>query len=99
MIHSSKRVLGVKSLRYSQYLWKHKKNTSIEQDANAVLFIHSLSKDSDDFDDRFLKLIIAKNRNGSVGKILMNFKTNILRFREGEFVDGKVIELPLSQLN
>ena len=76
-----------------------KDSGSIEQDANAVLFIHSLSKDSDDFDDRFLKLIIAKNRNGSVGKILMNFKTNILRFREGEFVDGKVIELPLSKLN
>jgi replicative DNA helicase len=68
---------------------------SIEQDANAVMFIHSLSKDSDDYEDRYLKLIIAKNRNGSVGKIFMNFKPHMLRFRESESVDGRVIELPL----
>jgi replicative DNA helicase len=72
---------------------------SIEQDANAVIFIHSLSKDTDNFDDRYLKLLIAKNRNGSVGKVLMNFQPNVLRFREGEFDDsGKIHEHQLSSI-
>jgi len=71
---------------------------SVEQDANAVLFIHSLSKDTDDFDDKYVKLIIAKNRSGSVGKIFMNFKSNIMRFREGELDNGVLREYPLQEI-
>ena len=71
---------------------------SLEQDANSVLFLHKFGKESDNFENVFMTLYIAKNRNGSTGKVFFNFKPMYLRFREAELVDGKLHEFELDEV-
>lgn len=55
---------------------------TIEQDADAVIFIHRM--DSDDGDRRRMKLIVAKNRFGPTGHSLMDFYPAKMRFTAAE---------------
>ena len=60
---------------------------TIEQDATQVLFLHrEKTKESklgyrEDI-DRFLKILIAKNRNGAIGNIYMKFEADKMQFIE-----------------
>jgi replicative DNA helicase len=53
---------------------------SIEQDANAVLFLWSPGLGAAQAAN--LELIVAKNRNGATGEILLDFRGDTLRFAE-----------------
>lgn len=64
---------------------------SIEQDANVVMFLHQ--EEDTTHDDRFLKLILAKNRSGETGEIDIVFKTKTMTFVESEFRDGNFVQL------
>jgi replicative DNA helicase len=50
---------------------------SIEQDADAVILLHRERGSTD------CELILAKNRNGAVGKVRLEFDPKALRFKEG----------------
>lgn len=54
---------------------------SIEADANKILFLYCKDKnyDKQDWD---IDVLIAKNRNGDIGKLTFTFKRNILKFEE-----------------
>jgi len=58
------------------------KNTgNIEEDANIVVMLHS--EDGNElYNDREILLKITKNRGGRLGSVVMNFKANVMRFRE-----------------
>lgn len=58
------------------------KNTgNIEEDANIVVMLHS--EDGQElYSDRTIVLKITKNRGGRLGSVIMNFKANVMRFRE-----------------
>jgi len=53
---------------------------SIEQDANAVLFLWSPGLGAAQAAN--LELIVAKNRNGATGEVLLDFRGDTLRFAE-----------------
>nr|MBA3686424.1 AAA family ATPase [Planctomycetota bacterium] len=57
---------------------------TIEQDADAVMFIHHLKSDNQQAENecRKMKVIIAKNRFGPTGFTLMNFFPAKMRFSE-----------------
>ena len=73
-----------------------KSSGDLEQDANAVLFLHQ--EKETDLDDRFMELIIAKNRGGKIGKINIVFKTATMQFVESEYINGKFEQLNPSQI-
>jgi len=53
---------------------------SIEQDADNVLFLH-VPKDTDQSQDSFdIKVIVAKQRNGPTGYIMLKYFRNTFRF-------------------
>ena len=55
---------------------------SIEQDADVVLFIYRKTKANEDSDDRNMAdIIIAKHRNGPVGKVQLYFEENQVSFK------------------
>lgn len=59
----------------------------LEQDASQVIFLHREKKKEAAFNyrpdtDRFLKISIAKNRNGSIGYGFMKFAADIMTFYE-----------------
>lgn len=58
----------------------------IEQDADNVLFIHGEIETSERL------IIIAKNRNGKVGEIPMNYNGSKMAFTEAEYTSLKPIE-------
>ncbi len=72
---------------------------SIEQDASQVIFLHREKEKEEAFGyrediDRFLKVIIAKNRNGAIGICYMKFEADTMTFREvGK--DGLPLEITL----
>jgi replicative DNA helicase len=53
---------------------------SIEQDADAVIFIHRMDQNNDT--QRDMKIIIAKNRFGPTGHAFMHFRPAIMRFEQ-----------------
>lgn len=56
---------------------------SIEQDADAVLLLHSESReDAKDYEGTFTKVIVAKNRHGKAGKVDFTWYKNNGLFRE-----------------
>lgn len=56
---------------------------SIEQDADTVVFIHRPARAGDDhYDDRFVKIIIAKNRSGALFEVDLDFEGEIFNFIE-----------------
>jgi len=59
---------------------------AIEQDADMVMFIHRRMKPKDEGedDDRTAELIIAKHRNGALGKVPLYFEGEFARYREME---------------
>jgi replicative DNA helicase len=75
---------------------------SIEQDASQVIFLHR-EKDKEkklgyrENIDRFLKVIIAKNRNGAVGSVYMKFEADKMRFIEVD-KDGNLIRDKFKQI-
>lgn len=65
---------------------------SIEQDADAVLFIHRIQTAGDESadergDPRIIELILAKNRFGPTGKARLEFLPKLLRFQPHLAVD------------
>lgn len=61
---------------------------SIEQDADAVLFLDRPATWKDGADESEAKLIVAKNRNGATGEIQMFWKATTMQFHaatRGEF--------------
>ena len=72
---------------------------SIEQDASQVIFLHREKGKEVAFGyrediDRFLKVIIAKNRNGAIGICYMKFEADTMTFGEvGK--DGLPLEITL----
>lgn len=65
---------------------------SIEQDADAVIFIHRMDQNNDSRRD--MKIIIAKNRFGPTGHAFMHFFPAIMRFEQAAepFHDGEEAE-------
>jgi replicative DNA helicase len=59
-------------------------HNSIEQDADVVMF---LNKDEDDIgkEQTIVELIVAKNRNGPLGKLRLKFLKNYAKFTEIEY--------------
>lgn len=56
---------------------------SIEQDADAVLLLHSENReDAKDYEGTFTKVIVAKNRHGKAGKVDFTWYKNNGLFRE-----------------
>lgn len=56
---------------------------SIEQDADAVLLLHSENReDAKDYEGTFTKVIVAKNRHGKTGKVDFTWYKNNGLFRE-----------------
>lgn len=57
---------------------------SIEQDADVVMF---LNKEDDDIgkEHSIVELIVAKNRNGPLGKLKLKFLKNYAKFTEIEY--------------
>jgi len=53
---------------------------SIEQDADIVMFLHRESLYDDDADKSHAHLIIAKHRNGAIGKIDLTFYQDLTLF-------------------
>ncbi len=80
-----------------------KESGSLEEDANVVIFLHTTDKDLQ-YDNRNIKLILAKNRGGRLGHINFQFQTKYSRFREVEWNDSakgydKWKVVPLKELN
>ncbi len=72
---------------------------SIEQDASQVIFLHREKGKEGAFGyrediDRFLKVIIAKNRNGAIGICYMKFEADTMTFIEVE-KNGQPLEATL----
>jgi replicative DNA helicase len=61
---------------------------SIEQDADAVIFIHRVDEGSSD--NRQVKIIVAKNRFGPTGDMSMTFQPSKMRFAEGAVAQDAV---------
>jgi replicative DNA helicase len=63
---------------------------SIEQDADAVLFIHRVDQDEGPKEDpcRRIKVIVAKNRFGPIGFATMHFFPAKMRFEQAAFEDA-----------
>ena len=55
---------------------------SIEQDANVVIFVHDEGLPPDDFGNRKIELIVAKNRQGQRGVVKTTFLGSVMRFVE-----------------
>ena len=75
---------------------------SIEQDASQVIFLHREKGKEEKLGyrediDRFLKVIIAKNRNGAVGSVYMKFEADKMRFIEVD-KDGNLIRDKFKQI-
>lgn len=73
---------------------------AIEQDATSVIFLHREKKKEKELGyrediDRYLALILAKNRNGAVGKMYMKFEADKMKFypitKDGDFLDKEEI--------
>src|SRR5262249_28943278 len=52
---------------------------AIEQDADTVILLHR-----DKTDSEVLDLIIAKQRSGPTGEVVVNFDRALMRFRDGD---------------
>ncbi len=70
---------------------------SVEQDSNAVIFLHPKSLNTEKYENKFLKLIVRKNRNGRLGDIDYEFVGDTMTFIEKEWIDGKPV--PVQQLD
>ncbi len=61
---------------------------AIEQDADVVLLLHReayyTSRESDEEEDTRAELIVAKQRNGPTGKVLLTFLKEFVRFESSE---------------
>jgi len=80
---------GVKSERGLKYqLSDLKESGSIEQDADVVMFLHREDQvDRDTERKGEADLIIAKQRNGPTGKIILAFIDKTTRFENLDFID------------
>lgn len=69
---------------------------AIEQDASQVIFLYRKpgKEKTLNYDDntRFVETIIAKNRNGAVGKVFLKFKSDVMQFEEVE-EDGSPLKV------
>ena len=66
---------------------------SLEQDANIVMFLHTEDVNNKFQKRKFLECLIRKNRDGSLGKIPLEFEGDFLRFYEKEYnPDTKTFE-------
>lgn len=90
---------GVETSDREPVLSDLRESGAIEQDASQVIFLHrEKSKEAslgyrEDI-DRFLKVIVAKNRNGAVGSMFMKFEADKMKFIEvdknGNFLTAKL---------
>jgi replicative DNA helicase len=61
----------------------------IEEDADVVMFLHRDRQSDEDHDDIRTELYIAKNRNGSIGKVDLIFTPDQATFREPDYTRGE----------
>ena len=87
------------------YLSDLRDSGNIEQDADKVIFIYrpeyyGLSEDQDGQSTKYLtEIIIAKNRNGSIGSLNLSRTPEFNGFKEYEYtIEEKVIEIPKDRL-
>ena len=69
---------------------------SIEQDANWVLMLHTEDQDGN-YDRKFIKLFIRKNRSGAMGTIHMTFIGDTVHFEETEWDESSKKFIPVHQ--
>lgn len=61
-------------------LFNIRESGAIEQDADMVLLLHKTEDSQEDNRIKTIQINVAKNRNGKIGKCLLNFHSDILRF-------------------
>jgi len=65
---------------------------SIEQDADTVLMLHRPGKADSAVEDNTIEVIVAKQRNGPTGEIVLSYRKEYMRFENHAVGDGYSLE-------
>ncbi len=65
---------------------------SIEQDADTVLMLHRPGKADSSVDDNTIEVIVAKQRNGPTGEIVLSYLKQFMRYENHAIGEGYAID-------